>query len=174
MQNSGSPVSFRLPIPSERDMPVAEQRVTTCPADGVPRVLPVLCRYSSGLNVTVPAACDGRSQVVNYRCPTMPRCVFWNTTSRSFGSSGCQTSGLSSSGQVMQSSCTHLTTFSSIADNVISATLSSKGMGWSSDGTMRQTSAGLLILMGAIYGSLLVALVCTRMRRANQGWAFLA
>lgn len=109
---------------------------------------------------------------MGYHCPTMPRCIFWNATSSAFSDRGCKALGVARNDRAASCSCTHLTTFSTTPDEVMSAALSA----WSE--LMQplpeaEQSSGLLLIAGVLYASLLLALLLTRCRRVQQSYAFL-
>lgn len=148
-----------------------EQHSALCPVDGQSRTIPVLCRYRSGFNATVQVSCDGRTRVVAYHCPPMPACIFWNTTTQAFSSRGCSTQAIAKSDRAVECSCTHLTTFSTAPDYLLSSALSA----WAGLHSIPEPdhSGGLMAVVGILYASLLAALVLTRCRRVHQSYAFL-
>lgn len=175
LQDLDTPISFNLPTIPEARRVSTQLRSMTCPTDGKPRRLQMTCRYSGGLNASVEIACDGQTALAPYRCPAMPRCGFWNETSRAFSSQGCKTLGVTDSGRKLWCECTHLTTFTAISDSVERTTalelLSTLGNVDPQEGP--RTSSGLLLVLGAIYGSMFLSLVLIRLRRVHQSFAFL-
>lgn len=101
----------------------------------------------------------------------MPTCIFWNTTSQAFSGQGCSTQAVTKNKRAVECSCTHLTTFSTAADDVLSSALSA----WAGLLPMPEPdhSGGLMVMVGILYASLLAALVLTRCRRVHQSYAFL-
>jgi hypothetical protein len=128
----------------------------------------MLCRYGSGLNRTVDVVCDGQSPNEAYRCPSMPRCAFWNDTTSSWSSVGCQTSVLPS-GRAVDCKCNHLTTFSTTLDST----------DWITAANTPALESGAVsshwreVLMAALYLTVLAVLLDTRIRQARQNYAFL-
>lgn len=175
LRDLDTPIRFALPTVPEARRVSTQERSTVCPTDGKPRRLQITCRYSGGLNASVEVACDGQTALAPYRCPAMPRCGFWNETSRAFSSQGCRTMGVTDSGRKLWCECNHLTTFTAILDSV-ERTTAFELLSTLSDAEPQKsprTSSGLLLVLGAIYGSMVLSLVLIRLRRVHQSYAFL-
>lgn len=172
LQDLGTPVSLSLPIPPPNERASTPLRRALCPSDGLSHTLPVTCRYRNGLNATVQVTCDGEARAVNYHCPAMPTCIFWNASEAAFSDRGCRTLGVAKNERAASCSCNHLTTFSTIPEEAVSIALS----GWPElrePIQQAEQSSGLLLIAGVLYASLFLALVMTRCRRAHQSYAFL-
>jgi hypothetical protein len=169
------PVSISLPVLPLQLRGLSEQRSATCPVNGGAQSLQVSCRYAgAGLNASVAVACDGQAPQAAYRCPIMPRCVFWNKTSEAWSSKGCQTIAVARAGRAVSCKCNHLTTFSTTPDLVeLAAVVTSLSLPESEGSLSAAQGPIVLVLMGLLYTSVLLGLVIIRLRRARQSFAFL-
>lgn len=71
--------------------------------------------------------CDGLSDFASYRCPSLGKCAFWNTSGNAWDSNGCMT--LAEVGGALTCTCSHLTSFAVVQDTVqyVNALLLSAG-----------------------------------------------
>jgi hypothetical protein len=78
-------------------------------------------------------------------------------------------------GRRLRCECTHLTTFTAILDSVerITALELLSTLGDVDSQRSPRRSSGLLLVLGAIYGSMVLSLVLIRLRRVHQSFAFL-
>lgn len=124
MINVTDPITLSMPVRSNsRAELLAEPRVAVCPSGGRKGRVEAVCRYASERNVTLSLVCDGTRPSMSYRCPVLPRCVFWNASDQEWGLRGCISMAMASpSSRTLSCLVNQLTTFSAVADSVAMAT----------------------------------------------------
>jgi hypothetical protein len=169
--NLTNPIDGYIPVPHLGERGVSSARTAVCPSNGRPTTLQAQCTYASGLTDTGTATCDGLQATTTYKCPTSPRCVWWDLNSKSWSDTGCRTLP-STNRRFAHCSCTHLTTFSAVADNVTISSLSVL-----SEGKKRrmpyQRSFRYLILTLIVYAAFVITAGVMRYTSAQETYTFL-
>lgn len=176
VRNLTTPIEASLPIRRKLVAGVsATPRTTACPTDGLRRVITATCHYRNGLNSTTRVVCDGQRSIVTYECPVVPRCMYWDTSLRTWSEEGCKTASLALTGNAVSGvrcTCNHLTTFSAVPD-VLSEALISMSSPLELPLPESSRSWGLIIALSVIYLSLIVALLVVRCRRTQESFSYL-
>jgi hypothetical protein len=136
----------------------------------------VTCFYSSGYEATVTVSCDGAQRSAPYTCPTPPRlpsrCLLWDEADKTWSQDRCKTL-TSTNSTLTRCSCDRLGIFSVVADTLTSLSFKILALDIRETEPAEQRSWGLLIAVATLYGSLVLGLIATRLRRIRGSFSYM-
>ena len=168
VKNLANPIT--MAIPTSTDNLALNPTIEVACNLGVSELRNVTCTYGVSGTVVIGVTCNGTVESVSYRCPSRPRCVFWNDTLKAWSDKGCTT--VSSSNDLTTCECNHLTSFATIDDtsDYVLATLESARH---IDKAYLKKNFGILVTVGVLYIVYLLAVIIVRVRRTKDSLQYL-